>query len=98
VHANCTRNGYLQADPETGCVCWAAGPGDKQPPDWLPGGFRMREKTMIWGEQAPAAERPTIPTHDGRFGTPSEVAAWDRRQERDAWRAADALMTRAQRR
>ena len=97
AHANCTRNGYLQADPAKGCAFWGAGPGDQQPAGWLPDGFRMREKTMIWGERAPASERPPVSTHDGRHGTPSEVAAWDRRQERDAWRATDALLERARR-
>jgi hypothetical protein len=97
VHANCIRDGYLQADPATGCGYWTAGPGDQQPDGWLPDGFRMREKTMIWGERVPPSERPAIPTHDGRFGTPSEVAAWDREHEKSAWRAADALMARARR-
>ena len=79
-----TRDGYLQADPATGCAFWAAGPGDQQPASWLPDGFRMREKTVIWGERPAESECPPIPRHDGRFGSPSEVAAWDRRQERDA--------------
>lgn len=96
VHAKCTRaDAPLQADPSTGCVYWSAGAGDQQPRDWLPDGFHLREKTMIWGEQVPPSERPPIPRHDERFGTPSEVAAWDRRQARDAWRATDALMARA---
>lgn len=98
AHASCTRDGYLQANAATGCAFWAAGPGGQQPAGWLPDGFRMREKTMIWGDRAPASDRPPIPAHDGRYGTPSEVAAWDRRQEREAWRATDALMARAARR
>ncbi len=97
VHASCRRNGYLQADPATGCAFWAAGPGDQQPPDWLPDGFRMREKTMIWGERAPESELRPMPLHDERPGTPAAAAEWDHRHERDAWRAADELMARARR-
>ncbi len=97
VHAHCTRDGYLQADPATGCAFWAAAPGHQHPPGWLPDGFRMREKTTIRGEQVPSSVRLPIHRHDERYGTPSELAAWDRRQERDAWHATDALMARARR-
>lgn len=97
VHASCTCDGYLQADPATGCAGWAAGTGDQHPPGWLPDGFRMRSKTMISGKRAPASEHAPIPRQDGRFGAPSEVAEWDRRQEREAWRSTDVLMARARR-
>ncbi len=95
AHANCTRpNSSLKADPVTGCAYWTTGPGDQQHLDWLPEGYKLPEKVMIWGKQVPPSERPRIPTYDERPGVPADALAWDQRQERDAWRAADSLLSR----
>jgi hypothetical protein len=88
-------NGTLQASPATGCVYWKAGAGDAQPSDWLPPGFVIREKVMIWGTNAPQGERPPTPERDERPGTPTAAAEWDRKHEAVAWRATDALLARA---
>jgi hypothetical protein len=90
-------NGTLQASPATGCVYWKAGPGDTQPPDWLPPGYKLREKVVIWGNPVAPDERPPTPPRDERPGTPTAAAEWDRQNEAQAWRATDALLERARR-
>ena len=81
----------------TGCAYWKTGPGDAQPPDWLPAGYVIRERVLIWGTNAQADERPRAPAQDERPGTPTAAAEWDRTHEAEAWRVADALMARARR-
>lgn len=41
----------------------------------------MREKTMIWDQQAPLSERPTLLTSDERPGNPTDALKWDREEE-----------------
>ncbi len=93
VHSSCKRGaGSLQASPAHGCVFWAAGPNDARPIDWMPAGCRLTESRKIWGD-GPSAPPPSPPSWEtGRPGRPSEAAEWDRQQERQAWRATDALL------
>ena len=81
----------------TGCAFWRAGPGDAQAPDWLPTGYVIRERVLIWGTNAQSDERPPTPARDERPGTPTAAAEWERKHESLAWRATDALLARARR-
>lgn len=97
VHSKCTRlSASLQADPATGCDFWTAGAGDRLPPGWAPVGFNLKRHDNLWGAHQPAPEwRPPPSTAGQRPGIPSEAAAWDREQDRSAWRVTDALLHRA---
>ena len=99
VHASCTREeGCLQASPMTGCVHWRPGAGDTRPAEWLPEGFTIRPRVMIWGREGHADEKRPIPPRDERPTNPSDAFKFDQQQDAKAWRAADALMERARQR
>lgn len=94
VHASCTRPGAsLEASPATGCAYWQADPGNSQPLDWMPDGFRLTEKRMIWGNP-PSTPGIEPDWRSQRPGLPGDAAKWDREQERLAWRSTDAVMSR----
>jgi len=98
IHSQCSRFNAtpIQASPATGCDFWAPGPGDGLPPDWKPLGFVTRDGPTIYGRPLePLSHRPN--DEPQRPGIPSEAAAWDREQERKAWRTTDALLSRARR-
>ncbi len=96
AHASCKRGAApLQASPATGCVYWTAGPGDANPPGWIPREFRFSEQVMIWGN-GPSAPPPPPPAWEtGRPGVPADAAKWNRDREREAWHATVPLMARA---
>ncbi len=94
AHVSCARLGAaLQASPATGCVYWTPGPGDAQPTGWMPDGARITEKRMIWGAP-PSKAIPEPEWRSLRPGVPADAAKWDAEQERAAWRATDAVMSR----
>ena len=65
AHASCKHpRGSLQASPARGCVYWAAGPGDANPPDWIPDEFRSPS-----GSWSGAESRRPRHHRRGQFGT-----------------------------
>ena len=97
-HSLCSRLNAspVQASPATGCASWTPGPGDGHPPGWMPPGFRLVKGPDIWGK--PLEPLP-LPANQGpqRPGVPHEQFAFDRAAETSAWRATDALLSRARR-
>lgn len=96
VHASCTHGpGRLQASPVSGCVYWSSGSDDARPVDWMPDGFRLTERRVMWGVTGPSPAPPPAPDWEtGRPGQPNEAAAWDRQQEQRSWRATDVILGR----
>jgi hypothetical protein len=97
-HSLCSRLNAspLQASPATGCAYWTPGPGDGHPAGWMPPGFRLTESPVIWGKPTEPLPRPEHQVLQ-RPGVPSEQFAFDQAAQTAAWRATDALLSRARR-
>lgn len=78
-----------------GCAYWTAGAGAALAPDWVPPGYKVPAKVVIWGASIPVPERPPLPVPDARPTNDSDAFKFDQQQIAMAWRAADAVMARA---